>query len=312
MEMGSSASIGLPGQSVSAAVADLKSAVCPLCDARNSLSLFTQSSYTLMHCEECDLSFIHPYPKNVKQHHEAVSEYDYAEMEVVRCATQYKNEKLFYERYFELVDAECREASSFLDVGCVWTLAGTIDSTRHKLQRVGIELNRERAEFARKTAGCEIVEGPIEDFGAERRYDVIALINVISHIPDIGQLFGRLRCLLAEGGRVIIKTGEMKREVKKSAILDWEFPDHLHFLGWRTLEYVCARHGFRVRKHLRTTLAKERFTATTWRMKGRSGIRNAIKAGVTHMPFALEFLASCYDAVHHGSISSSFIVLQAE
>jgi 2-polyprenyl-3-methyl-5-hydroxy-6-metoxy-1,4-benzoquinol methylase len=312
MKMGSSASIGFPGQSVSAAVADLKSAACPLCDARNSLSLFTQSSYTLMHCEECDLSFIHPYPKNVKQHHEAVSEYKYAEMEVVRCATQYKNEKLFYERYFELVDAECREASSFLDVGCGCGHLLERLAVHDKLQRVGIELNRERAEFARKTAGCEIVEAPIEDFGAQRHFDVIALINVISHIPDIGQLFGRLRCLLAEGGRVIIKTGEMKREVKKSALFDWEFPDHLHFLGWRTLEYICARHGFRVRKHLRTTLAKERFAASTWRMKGRSGMRNAIKTGVAHMPFALELLASCYDAVHHGSISSSFIVLQAE
>jgi len=310
--MGSSASIGFPGQSVTSAVTDLKLTICPLCSSQNGVPLFTQRTYTLMHCEACDLAFIHPYPKNATQHHEAVSEYDYAELEVVRCAKQYENEKLFYERYFELIDGECRKASSVLDVGCGCGHLLERLAVHRQLERAGIELNRERAEFARKTARCEIFEAPIEEFGAGRRFDVIALINVISHIPNIDSLFQRLRCLLREGGKVVIKTGEMKRDVKKSAIFDWEFPDHLHFLGWRTLEYICARHGFRVHKHLRTTLAKERFAASTWRMKGRSGTRNAIKAAVARVPFALSILATCYEAVHHGSISSSFIVLQAD
>ena len=310
--MENSVSIGFPGQGVSSAVDDLKMAVCPLCASQNGSPLFEESAYTLLHCEECDLSFIHPYPKNAKQHHDVVAEYDYTEMDVVHCATQYRNEQLFYERYFELIDAECRAAASVLDVGCGCGHLLERLAIHVRLERVGIELNRERAAFARKVARCEILAAPIEELARDRRFDVISLINVISHVPNLSNFLTRLRCLLTERGRVIIKTGEMRRDVKKSAIFDWEFPDHLQFLGCRTLDYICAKSGFRVRKHLRTSLARERFAASSWKMRGRSGVRNAIKSGLAHVPFALTFVASCYEAVHRGRIWSSFMVLEAE
>jgi SAM-dependent methyltransferase len=310
--MENSPSIGFPGQGVSSAVGDLKVAVCPLCSSQSGLPLFTQSAYTLMHCEECDLSFIHPYPKDAKQHHETVAEYDYAEMEVVRCTTQYNNERLFYQRYFDLIDEVCRDAQSVLDVGCGCGHLLERLAMHPQLLRAGIELNRERAAYAKKKARCEILQTPIEELEGERRFDVISLINVISHVPNISNFFDRLRRLLAERGRVIIKTGEVGRDVKRSAIFDWEFPDHLQFLGWRTMDYICAKSGFRVRKHLRIPLARERFAASTWRMQGRSGLRNALKGGVARVPLALTFLASCYEVVHGRSISSSFIVLEAE
>ena len=265
----------------------------------------------MMRCGLCDLSFISPFP-NIREHHAAVSEYDYPELQVLRCATQYRNEKLFYERYFDAIDLECRAASSLLDVGCGCGHLLERLAARRQLVRTGIELNRERARFARAVAGCEILEVPVEELDCARRFEVITLINVLSHVPDLGRLFEKLRGLVAQGGKVIIKTGELKPEVKKSAVFDWEFPDHLHFLGWRTLEYISAQHGLRILKHLRTSLSKERFASSTWKMKGRSGIRNVVKGGIARLPFALPVLARCYDAVHKGSVSSSFIVLGAE
>src|ERR1044071_3048717 len=111
-----SASIGLPGQDVSLAAVDEKRAACPLCGSLDASPRFRQGQHTLMRCGACDLSFIWPFPDS-RQHHAAVSEYDYPELEVLRCATQYRNEKLFYERYFDAIELECREASSILDVG---------------------------------------------------------------------------------------------------------------------------------------------------------------------------------------------------
>ena len=308
--MVSSAPIGL-GEDVFATVADLKPAACPLCGSPDTTPFFRQGKHTLVRCGQCDLSFIRPYP-NAKQHHAAVSEYDYPELEVLDSGTHYKNEKLFYVRYFDLVDSECNAASSILDVGCGCGHLLERLATHPHLARTGIELNRERAKFARTVAHCEIFEVPIEELACTRRFDVITLMNVLSHIPDIRQLFEKLRGLLAERGKVIIKTGEMRRDVKRSAIFDWEFPDHLHFLGWRTMEYISAKQGFQIRKHLRTSLSSERFASTTWKMKGRSSVRNAIKGVVARLPFALPLLASCYEAVHKGSVSSSFIVLQAD
>jgi len=309
--MVSSASIGFPGQDASSTAADLALAACPLCGSPGATPLFREGKYTLVRCGECDLSFILPYP-NVKQHHAAVSEYDYPELQVLHCWAHYKNEKLFYARYFDLIDSECHAASSILDVGCGCGHLLERLAMHRQLVRAGIELNRERAKFARTIAKCEIFEAPIEELDCTRRFDVIVLMNVLSHIPDIRQLFDKLRGLLAEQGKVILKTGELRPSVKRSAVFDWEFPDHLHFLGWRTLEYISLKYRLQVRKHLRTNLSNERFASTTWKMKGRSGVRNAIKSGVALLPFALPLLARCYEAVHKGSVSSSFIVLQAE
>lgn len=306
-----SASIGLPGQDVSLAAVDVKGAACPLCGSLDASPRFRQGQHTLMRCGGCDLSFIWPFPDS-RQHHAAVSEYDYPELEVLRCATQYRNEKLFYERYFDAIELECRAASSILDVGCGCGHLLERLAANPRLARSGIELNRERARFARRVARCEVFEVPVEELDCGRRFDVITLINVLSHVPDLRLLFEKLRALLAERGKVILKTGELQSHVKKSAIFDWEFPDHLHFLGWRTMEYISAKHGLRIAKHLRNSLSKERFAPSTWKMTGRSGLRNAIKGGIARVPFALPALARCYDAVHKGSVSSSFIVLHAE
>jgi len=307
-----SASIGLPGQSVTSAVAEAKLLLCPLCGSHENKALFTQRHHTLMHCAECDLTFIHPYPKDAKHHHAVVSDYQYDDLEVVRCGTQYDNEKLFYDRYFDFIRRECAGASSVLDVGCgCGHLLERLAEYPH-LTRAGIELNRERARFARNKARCDVFETPIEEFDGTRRFDVVTLINVFSHVPDIGKLFEKLRCVVSERGKIILKTGEVKADVRRSAIFDWEFPDHLQFLGWRTMEYISAKYQFRIEKHLRAPLSMERFACSTWSMKGRSGIRNMLKRGVGRLPFALPLMESWYDAVHKGSISSSLIVLRAE
>jgi len=135
---------------------------------------------------------------------------------------------------------------------------------------------------------------------------------VFSHVPNIGKLFEKLRCVMSERGKVILKTGEMRADVKRSAIFDWEFPDHLQFLGWRTMDYISAKYQFRIEKHLRVPLSVERFARSTWSMRGRSGIRNMLKRSVARTPFVLPLMAKWYEAVHSGSISSSLIVFRAE
>jgi 2-polyprenyl-3-methyl-5-hydroxy-6-metoxy-1,4-benzoquinol methylase len=307
-----SASIGLPGQSVTSATAEAKLVLCPLCGSHENKGLFGQRNYTLMHCAECDLSFIHPYPTDARRHHVAVSNYQYDHLEVVRCGTQYDNERLFYDRYFDFIRRECTGASSILDVGCgCGHLLERLAEYPH-LARTGIELNRERARFARNKARCEVFEVPIEEFDGTRQFDVVTLINVFSHVPDISKLFEKLRCVVSQRGKIIFKTGEMRADVHRSAIFDWEFPDHLQFLGQRTMEYISAKYEFRIEKHVRVPLSVERFARSTWSMKGRSGVRNMLKRGVARLPFALPLMAGWYDAVHKGSISSSLIVLRAK
>jgi SAM-dependent methyltransferase len=288
------------------------SPVCPLCGSSQARALFAQRGYSLRACGVCELFFIDPYPRDTERQHELVATHAYEDFQLLEAAKHYQYEVNFYRNYFELIQQECVQATSILDVGCGCGHLLERLAVRPDLYRAGVELNRQRAAQARRVAHCEVFDIPIEDFPATRRFDVITLINVFSHIPGIDRLFEKLRLLLNDNGKIILRTGEMRKDVRKSAIFDWEIPDHLQFLGLNTLEFLAHKHGFEIQLRRRTALSKELFALGTWRMKGRSVVRNRIKSMVARISFALPLMEQCYDLVHRSSVFSSFIVLRVE
>jgi len=286
------------------------SPVCPLCGSSQARALFAQRGYSLMACGVCELFFIDPYPRDIDRQHEVVATQAYEDFQLLETAKHYEYEVNFYRNYFELIQQECVQATSILDVGCGCGHLLERLAVRPDLYRMGVELNRQRAAQARRVAHCEVFDIPIEEFPATKRFDVITLINVFSHIPGIDRLFEKLRSLLNDNGKIILRTGEMRKDVRKSAIFDWEIPDHLQFLGLNTLEFLAQKHGFEIQLRRRTALSKELFASGTWRMKGRSVVRNRIKSMVARISFALPLMEQFYELIHRSSVFSSFIVLR--
>ena len=287
-----------------------ESPVCPLCGSSENNALFSQRGYTLMACSVCELFFIDPYPTDIKRQHEVVATHGYDDFQLLEAARHYEYEVQFYNDYFKLIEQETLQAASVLDVGCGCGHLLERLAVHADLYRVGIELNRQRAALARRVAGCEVSDVAIEDFPETRRFDVITLINVFSHIPGIDKLFVKLRALLTDKGKIVLKTGEMRNDVRKSAIFDWEIPDHLQFLGLNTLEFLAQKHGFEIQTRRRITLSKELFAPGKWRMEGRSVFRNKIKSAVSRSSFVLQLMEQFYELIHRGSVFSSFIVLR--
>jgi SAM-dependent methyltransferase len=262
-----------------------------------------------MHCDHCDLLFINPYPDTSSAQHTSVTEYAYDDLTVALAATHHLSAVPYYRQYFNKIAAQCQGASSLLDVGC---------GTGNLLQLVqrdlgmyceGIELNKERAQYARQITGCIIHQEPIERFTSSRQWDVITLINVLSHIPSFTELFDSLRDLLSDNGKVILKVGEVSSSVQKNAIFDWGIPDHLHMLGLNTIGHVCETFGFRVLQHDRNEMSDELFSAYRWKSPGRSRSRDWAKKAIAHTPGALYALRRLYQRRFGGTIYSSFIVL---
>jgi SAM-dependent methyltransferase len=281
---------------------------CPLCENRNNDTVFTEKGHQLRFCVVCELFFIHPYPQSGYRH-EQVVDYSYEELDLLDPARSYAGEKLYYDRHFPLIAEECSGASSVLDVGCgTGNLLERLQAFPN-LRRVGIELNQKRADYARRTSGCEIHMVPFEEFTSDEKFDVITMMNVLSHIPSFDGLFNTVQSLLNPGGKLILRTSEMSRKINKWSQLSWGIPDDLHFLGLGTLDFVCRKYGFRISRRVRTLYSDELFRESRMRQPGRSRFRNTLKSAVASVPLALPTLKKSYEIVAGRHLYLSFIVL---
>ena len=281
---------------------------CPLCGSSATFEAFRDNGCQLRICDVCELFFVDPYPTG-KHQHERVSSGNCNEIKILDCARRYEGERLYYERHFDWIADECGSAKSLLDVGCGTGHLLELFATRPGLRRMGIELNAQAARFARYVSGSEIVEVPFEQFRSDEKFDVVTLINVFSHIPSFDALFNSLRAVLTPGGKVILRTSEMSRGVSRWNQLHWGVPDDLHFLGLRTLEFLCAKYGFVVARHVQIPFEEELFRRSRWQQKGRSHVINFTKIIGLHTPFALAALKKLYSATLGQRLFVSFIVL---
>lgn len=282
---------------------------CPLCKNQNNEKCFSIKNYDVFVCHVCELFFINPYPIN-SQVHNKILDYNYNEIKILEPIKHYYAEVHYYKKYFSLITSECKNVSSVLDIGCgTGHLLELLKRKYPNLNCIGIELNTDRAKMARKVSSCEIHQIPVEKFSSKENFDVIIMINVLSHIPSFDKLFNTINSLLKENGKLMLKVGEMKKNVKKKAIFGWGIPDHLHFLGLNTINFLCNKYNFKIYKHHRISYSDELFSKNKWKTLGRSNIRNLIKKIIIFIPFALPTLAKSYDLIFGKEIYSSFIIL---
>lgn len=286
----------------------MKNAICPLCGSDENEKCFSERNYDVLACKTCELFFIHPYGTDV---HKKVLAYDYDDLKILDPMRRHIASKIYYKsKFLSYIENECAGAKSILDVGCgTGALLELLYEVNPDIQRIGVELNAQRAEFAEKAAKCKIYQVPIEKLSYEGKFDIITMINVLSHIPSIDNLFTSIRNLIAVDGKLILKVGEMAADVKKDAAFDWDIPDHLHFLGMNTIQFICNKYGFRVVHHEREPLSAELFSRSRWIAPGRSSVRNVVKRAIALTPFALSILRKLYDMRHENKIWSSFVVI---
>jgi SAM-dependent methyltransferase len=291
-------------------IGKLATPTCPLCGSRETAQAFKENGCSLRNCANCELFFVHPYPEQARQH-EVVSSGASTEIEILDCERRYKGEQLYYERHLGSIVEECRNASSMLDVGCGTGCLLENLKSHSGFYTAGIELNTQAAQFARRLSGRPIYEVPFEEFRSDRKFDVITLINVLSHVPSFYGLFRSLRAALRPGGKVILRTSEMSGNVRRWNQVHWGIPDDLHFLGLGTLDFLCKKYGFAVTRHIRTPFEDELFLPSRWQQKGRNRIHNVIKSAGVRTPMALPALKKLYSAALGQRLYISFIVLTA-
>ena len=165
---------------------------CPLCGGQRNEFRFHDAGVDVVACMECDLLFISPYPTCSEDVYETVADYDYEDLAILSAERHYEASKRLYDESFPRLIREFEGVQSVLDVGC---------GTGHLLERigkldvpvrVGLELNRDRAAFARRVANCEIYEEPLEVFAPSRQFDVVLMMDLIAHVPNLRSFCNQL------------------------------------------------------------------------------------------------------------------------
>jgi SAM-dependent methyltransferase len=282
---------------------------CPLCGSNVSEGKFWERKHQVRNCAECDLFYIWPYPSG-DQLTARVKEYTYEGLKVQNAQSFWRSQVWYYKTLFPKLQPYFADARKVLDVGCgTGNLLELIAKRYPSLELHGVELNIARAEFARKLTDAHIYNISVLELPEDNTYDVITMINVFSHIP-VRDLMDKVYRLIAQRGCLIIKTSEMKKNIVKSDMYDWGIPDHIQWLGMRTIDWIAHTWNFDIEWHERVPIADVIFTGDRFAAPGRSRLRNLLKQFALHVPFSLAFARYLYKVWKGERIYSSLIVLR--
>jgi 2-polyprenyl-3-methyl-5-hydroxy-6-metoxy-1,4-benzoquinol methylase len=136
-----------------------------------------------------------------------------------------------------------------LDVGCA---AGFfLEAARERgWSTFGLELSSFGAQHAREVLKLDVEQRSIlEPPDGLGPFDVITLWDVIEHIDDPGRALRIVRRMIADGGRVLVSTGDVRSWLARLTRSRWRLfadPTHLWFFDEDSLGRLLEQAGFRV------------------------------------------------------------------
>jgi len=205
-----------------------------------------ENGFTLVKCCGCGLLYVENRPDDdqITQAHKQGRHTGIKDLDVTGVFTPGKV-KAYRTVLDDLFGGDLGNRRTWLDVGCghgEFMLAvkryagGTIDV-------VGTEPNIQKQASARKR-GLDVDFFDLETH--TRRYDVISLLNVYSHLPDPPRFLESLKRLMNPGGELIVQTGDTADFPAPEHYRPFSLPDHLSFASQSIVTGILERMGFEI------------------------------------------------------------------
>lgn len=227
---------------------------CHLCDGKNAAIIRTTLRYDIrrnvLRCRDCGLVFLEPRPANMENYYAG----DYRKRYTPTLGKAMGSKEIF-DMLRPYQEARIKELKHVLRPGIrVLEVGSSAGYFLHAIKPlvaecVGIEFNRENAEFARGL-GIKTYTEPIEKTDLQSgSFDLIVLLQVLEHIKAPITFLANLRRYLKDDGYICVEVPNMNDALlsvyKVKPFADFWFIDpHLYYFTTETLGKVMVKSGF--------------------------------------------------------------------
>jgi SAM-dependent methyltransferase len=159
-----------------------------------------------------------------------------------------------WDRQFGIIK-RCRSIERYaargrlLEVGC-GTGIFLNEMRRRGWDVAGIEPSSYASGYARQRFGVKVFDGPLERYDEEAGcFDVVALWNVLEHLPHPAKGIVQLQRLLKPGGLLVISVPNyegLDRYLFGASWIGWDLPRHLYVFPRKGLADFFEAHHLRV------------------------------------------------------------------
>jgi len=175
-----------------------KKNICPYCRTVSTCE-FSFNDRPYYRCPSCDLIFAER--GNDTQSVLNYYKYHYFDDEIVdQLSGQRAN---LYRHLLDFLERR-EKIGSLLDVGC--GCGFFLKEAKARGWTVwGVDPSEKSVDYARSLLGEAVICGTLDDIPAERRFDVITIINALDHMVDANEQLRKAMCLLAPDGYIYLR-----------------------------------------------------------------------------------------------------------
>lgn len=247
---------------------------CPTCGADRPSPWGEEGGWRAVRCGACGLVYTNPRPAPADISEAATLGQHQVEAGTLDVVGAFSDKKVAglgarLDALWPGTDAPWRRVPglTWLDVGAGFGELVNAVNLRISHPKAGVVLGIEPClpKVERATAlGLDVRPLGLAEVRREPGWDVVSLVNVLSHIPDPRAFFAEVASLLRPGGELLVVTGNGGDIARADYPQALSLPDHLVFAGERHVRDILDGAGLVVERLMSfpTTLPRPLWEAT--------------------------------------------------
>lgn len=214
---------------------------CFICESTKYHFFWKKNGFNIVQCDLCDFIYVDPLPlKNFLNKFYKTFEYK----NVIEAEKVIRKDAI---RSLTIIE-QYQQKGVLLDLGCGGGFF--MDEARKRGWKVfGIDYATKVIKYAKEKLRLDVKHADMFMFKSKRKFDVVALNQVIEHVSKPNDLVRRCYDLLNRGGIIYITTPNISSLAAKVAGKDFDYiipPEHLGYYNKKTLTKLFERNGFAV------------------------------------------------------------------